>query len=148
MSRLDYYNALLFGLPKKAGFLQLGQQNAAAQILTTTRQRAHITSILRSLHWLPISFRIVLEQIFSLVFESGTSLSLRHAFQICTQQMTQIQCSWPLRHPKVSNKNTSGDSFSNPTRCYFVSLLTCLFLFLCVILSISCIWHIGLKSLY
>lgn len=33
-------------------------QNAAAHVLTKTRRRAHITPILKSLHWLPVSFTI------------------------------------------------------------------------------------------
>ena len=57
-SSLDYCNVLLSGLPKKA----IGQlkkiQNAAAQVLTKTRQRAHITPVLRFLTWLPVSCRI------------------------------------------------------------------------------------------
>ncbi|XP_048113258.1 uncharacterized protein LOC125303492 [Alosa alosa] len=45
-SRLDYCNALFTGLSKK---------NITKK---ETKKRAHITPILKSLHWLPVSFRI------------------------------------------------------------------------------------------
>ncbi|XDV54562.1 hypothetical protein PO909_022822 [Leuciscus waleckii] len=58
LSQLDYCDALLAGCPASSiNKLQL-VQNAAARVLTRSRKYDHITSILSSLHWLPIKFRI------------------------------------------------------------------------------------------
>ncbi|XP_076597184.1 uncharacterized protein LOC143326976 [Chaetodon auriga] len=57
-SRLDYCNALYFGVSQSSlARLQL-VQNAAARLLTGVRKREHITPILASLHWLPVHFRV------------------------------------------------------------------------------------------
>lgn len=57
-SRLDYGNALLYGLG--SSFLSKLQriQNTAARILTRTKKHDHITPVLVALHWLPVEFRI------------------------------------------------------------------------------------------
>ena len=57
-SHIDYCNALLIGLPKC--LIQKLQivQNTAARVLCRISKYNHITSTLKSLHWLPVEFRI------------------------------------------------------------------------------------------
>ncbi len=57
-SRLDYCIALLGGCPASSINKLQVVKNAAARVLTRSRKYDHITSILQSLHWLPIKFQI------------------------------------------------------------------------------------------
>lgn len=58
MSRLDYANALLFGLPRNQLDRLQRIQNIAARVITGTARHDHITPVLRQLHWLPICRRL------------------------------------------------------------------------------------------
>ncbi|KAK5890680.1 hypothetical protein CesoFtcFv8_014174 [Champsocephalus esox] len=55
ISRLDYCNSLLAGLPACAiRPLQL-TQNAVARLVFNLPKFSHTTPLLRSLHWLPVT---------------------------------------------------------------------------------------------
>ena len=57
-SRLDYCNSLFTCLNKKELTRLQYVQNSAARLLTSTNRKSHITPVLKSLHWLPIVYRV------------------------------------------------------------------------------------------
>ncbi len=58
ISRLDYCNALLAGLPSNTIKPLQMIQNAAARLVFNEPKRAHVTPLFVSLHWLPFAAHI------------------------------------------------------------------------------------------
>lgn len=52
-------NSLLFGLPQDQISRLQRTQNAAARLVSLTKKSAHITPVLKELHWLPVGYRLV-----------------------------------------------------------------------------------------
>jgi len=58
LSRLDYCNAVLVGLPASTLAPLQRVLHAAARLVLELRPRDHVTSALKTLHWLPVTQRI------------------------------------------------------------------------------------------
>ncbi|XP_051739780.1 calcium and integrin-binding family member 2 isoform X1 [Ctenopharyngodon idella] len=71
ISRLDYCNALLAGLPSCTVRPLQMIQNAAARLVFNEPKRAHVTPLFISLHWLPIAARIKFKAL-TLAYRSAT----------------------------------------------------------------------------
>ena len=56
MSRLDYCNTLIHGLPDTMISKMQLVQNTTARIVARTARHNHITPVLKKLHWLPVKY--------------------------------------------------------------------------------------------
>ena len=95
-SRLDYCNALYIGLEHSLLHRLQLVQNAAARLLTGKRKRDHISPILASLHWLPVSFRIDFK-ILMFVFKVRNGLAPQYLTDV-------LQCYAPARALRSSDQ--------------------------------------------
>ena len=57
-SCIDYSNSLFYGLPKYSINRLQKIQNSVARIVTRISRSSNITPVLKSLHWLPVQYRI------------------------------------------------------------------------------------------
>ena len=77
ISRLDYCDNIIYGLPKQELDKFQRVQNTAARLITRSKQNDHIKPALRKLHWLPVESRIIFKVIL-IAFKTLYGLSLTY----------------------------------------------------------------------
>jgi len=115
LSRLDYHNGLLLGVPETSlKKLQVAQNNAA-RLLTGTTRREHITPVLRQLHWLPVKQRVAHKTLTLVQKSLHADTAPQYMRDLCTiyQPTRTLRSSadqWKLVVPRAKN-NFGARSF-------------------------------------
>ena len=109
--KLDNGNSLLYGLPKFLIQRLQSVQNCAARLVTRNSKFAHVTPVLRELHWLPVGYRIIFK-ILLLVFKSLNNLAplyIRNLLQHYNPGRSLRSANQCLLVVPRSNQKTYGD---------------------------------------
>ena len=118
-SRIDYCNSLLYGVPNCHLHKLQRVQNAAASLIFEERKYCHVTPLLKSLHWLPVKYRIIFK-VLLITFKAIHGLAPVYISELISIRDVPLSryClhstnSLMLNNPALKSRKTLGDrSFS------------------------------------
>ena len=109
-------NSLFYGLPKYSINRLQKIQNSVARIVTRTSRSSHITPVLKSLHWLPVQYRIN----FKLCCITHRALSLKEPYYLNSLLINRLNSHSlrfssfnPLTLPFFNKKSNGFRSFAH-----------------------------------
>lgn len=105
LSRLDYCNAALAGLPQTTLRPLQRVQNAAARLVSNLRQYDHLTPAMKDLHWLPVNLRIK--------YKLCVMMHLIHTHQ-CPEYMKEMVSLTASSTMRPGLRSASGLSYRKP----------------------------------
>jgi len=118
LSRLDYCDSLLAGLPKCSLRLLQFAQNMAARLILRARKSYNVTPLLQELVWQPINERIE-EKILKITFKSQNGLCPSYLSDLLSKKVHSRSLRSADGHSLASPKyrlRTVGDRFFSSVR--------------------------------
>ena len=113
-TKLDYCNAILYGLPEVTLKHLIRVQRMSARLIAERGKHDHITEVLQQLHWLPIRQRIHYK-VLVLTFKSIHGLAPSYLEEIITKRpmkRTRADANNDLVIPAIKHKTLGGRTFA------------------------------------
>ena len=111
LSRLEYCNSLLAGLPSSQVARFQRVQNAGARVIACVPRYNHISSVLMQLHWLPVSQSIEYK-VLILAFTAIQGKAPPYICDMIQERLPQRTTSLMLTQPYSNTKTFDDSAFS------------------------------------
>ena len=112
ISRLDYCNSVLYGIPAIHTNKLQRVQNAGSRLLTNKPRYSHITPVMVDLHWLPVRFRIIFKVIL-FTFKAVHGTAPTHITSLLSFKQSRYNLrsvgNNTLARPEIKSAKTTGD---------------------------------------
>ena len=122
--RLDYYNYIMYNVPKSKTDRLQRLQNQCARILTKSPRREHITTVLKKLHWLKIQ-DIIIYKMLTLTYKSYYNMAPPYLCELINKNESHVNTRLGTDHHQLIMPPISKDCSSTFLERAFIYAATC-----------------------